>query len=79
MADALVERRPTARFFCHRCNIEFEDVLQVKINNFSYFSYYGISGEVLTTFTLRISPARCSASNLHRLIRRDYISVANFH
>ncbi|XP_035447145.1 E3 ubiquitin-protein ligase RNF115 isoform X2 [Spodoptera frugiperda] len=28
MADALVERRPTARFFCHRCNIEFEDVLQ---------------------------------------------------
>ncbi|CAH2049069.1 unnamed protein product, partial [Iphiclides podalirius] len=28
MADALVERRPIARFFCHRCNIEFEDVLQ---------------------------------------------------
>ncbi|XP_049871680.1 E3 ubiquitin-protein ligase Iruka-like isoform X2 [Pectinophora gossypiella] len=28
MADALVERRPPARFFCHRCNIEFEDVLQ---------------------------------------------------
>ncbi|KAJ2949406.1 hypothetical protein O0L34_g15320 [Tuta absoluta] len=28
MADALVERRPPARFFCHRCNIEFENVLQ---------------------------------------------------
>ncbi|XP_073959861.1 E3 ubiquitin-protein ligase RNF115-like [Choristoneura fumiferana] len=28
MADALVERRPSARFFCHRCNVEFEDVLQ---------------------------------------------------
>ncbi|GBP87260.1 E3 ubiquitin-protein ligase RNF115 [Eumeta japonica] len=28
MADAMVERRPTARFFCHRCNVEFEDVLQ---------------------------------------------------
>ncbi|XP_026326186.1 E3 ubiquitin-protein ligase RNF115-like [Hyposmocoma kahamanoa] len=28
MADALVERRPPARFFCHRCNVEFEDVLQ---------------------------------------------------
>ncbi|XP_063539573.1 E3 ubiquitin-protein ligase RNF126-like [Cydia strobilella] len=28
MADAVVERRPPARFFCHRCNIEFEDVLQ---------------------------------------------------
>lgn len=38
MADALVERRPTARFFCHRCNIEFEDVLQVKINSFGYFA-----------------------------------------
>ncbi|XP_028026550.1 E3 ubiquitin-protein ligase RNF126 [Bombyx mandarina] len=28
MADAMVERRPTLRFFCHRCDIEFEDVLQ---------------------------------------------------
>ncbi|KAG7300489.1 hypothetical protein JYU34_016121 [Plutella xylostella] len=28
MADAMVDRRPAARFFCHRCNIEFEDILQ---------------------------------------------------
>ncbi|XP_068622604.1 E3 ubiquitin-protein ligase RNF115-like isoform X2 [Battus philenor] len=28
MADALVERRPRARFFCHRCDIEFDHVLQ---------------------------------------------------
>lgn len=28
MADAIVERRPATRFFCHRCNLEFEDVLQ---------------------------------------------------
>lgn len=28
MADAIVERRHAARFFCHRCNVEFEDVLQ---------------------------------------------------
>lgn len=34
MADALIERRPPARFFCHRCNVEFEDVLQVRTYNF---------------------------------------------
>ncbi|XP_047532178.1 E3 ubiquitin-protein ligase RNF115 [Vanessa atalanta] len=28
MADAIVERRPNTRFFCHRCLVEFEDVLQ---------------------------------------------------
>ncbi|XP_041980380.1 E3 ubiquitin-protein ligase RNF115-like isoform X2 [Aricia agestis] len=28
MADAAVERRPTLRFFCHRCLVEFESVLQ---------------------------------------------------
>ncbi|KAJ0174965.1 hypothetical protein K1T71_009106 [Dendrolimus kikuchii] len=38
MADTMVERRPATRFFCHRCNIEFEDVLQVKINNCRSFS-----------------------------------------
>lgn len=33
MADTVVERRPPLRFFCHRCLVEFEDVLQVKINS----------------------------------------------
>lgn len=43
MAEAAVEGRPPpARFFCHKCNIEFErDVLQVlnKIN-IQYFPYF---------------------------------------
>ncbi|XP_045775860.1 E3 ubiquitin-protein ligase RNF115 [Maniola jurtina] len=28
MADAMVERRPPPRFFCHRCLVEFQDVEQ---------------------------------------------------
>ncbi|CAH2269389.1 jg16415 [Pararge aegeria aegeria] len=28
MADAMVERRPPSRFFCHRCLVEFQDVEQ---------------------------------------------------
>lgn len=46
MAEAAVSGRPPpARFFCHKCNIEFEhDVLQVLIKSIpiQYFPYLGI-------------------------------------
>ena len=38
MAEAAVEGRPLpVRFFCHKCNIEFEHLSQVRKINILYF------------------------------------------
>lgn len=42
MAEAAVQERPPARFYCHMCNVEFQNAANVsarKINFLMFFKF----------------------------------------
>lgn len=36
MAEAAVEERPMTRFYCHMCNVEFQNAANVSLSMFGW-------------------------------------------